>query len=221
MPLTGSRGYWQRLRRGPWPEAVIERLEDALAFIAGRLRRLDGVVALALFGSYARGEHGRRSDVDLLFVVRGEGPLEQREAGRLALQLAGEAEARFRLPMHLAPMLAAAEQPEKLGEDLVGSLWRDAVILYGEASWLASIQPEGLAPWTLVRFSVAQAEARERVKLSRRLHGYGSRPGLIRPPALVVGRGAVLVPAELRQQVVEALDEAGALYDLIEVWRAA
>jgi hypothetical protein len=179
------------------------------------------VAAFVLFGSYARGEHGRASDVDLLFVVRGEGPLEQREPGRLALQLAGEAEAKFRLPMHLAPMLAAAEQPDQLGDELVGSIWREAVILYAEASWLASIQPEGLAPWTLVRFSVARAEPRERVRLSRRLHGHGARPALIRPPALMVGRGALLVPAEIRQQVIEALDEAGATYDLIEVWRAA
>ena len=43
-------------------------------------------------------------------------------------------------------------------------------------------------------------------------------PGLIRPPARSLGPGVLLVPGELRTAVLEALDEAGALYTETRVW---
>lgn len=202
----------------------MRRLTEALEVLEHRLRARDDVVGAIVFGSYARGEFGRASDVDLLVLLGGEASAEQDDAGRAIPRLVGEIETELRLPMHLAPLLASVGHVghmEDLGPDLLHDLWRDGVVLYAEAAALALLQPRGLSPWTLFRFSAAKAAPNERVRLSRRLHGLSGRPGLIRPPALRLGRGALLVPASLEQAVRAALDEAGAVYDPIPVWREA
>ena len=220
-PRQPSIGFWNGLRRGPWPRPVVERLIAALDTLVQRLRGQKEVVGVILFGSYARAEFGRSSDVDLLIVVAGAGRPEGTEAGSAALRLVGEMEAEARLPMHLAPMLASAECPSELGPDLLHAVWADGVVLYARAGALARLQPPGLAPWTLVRFSVARARPAERVRLSRRLHGAAGRDGLLHPPSLALGPGVILVPAGQQQAVRDALDDVGASYDLIPVWREA
>jgi len=215
-----STAFWQRLRNGPWPEPVLLRLEEALHALTSALTRMDGVTGLVLFGSYPRGEHRRRSDVDLLVLLDADHPLESSEIGQRVLRTIGELESKYRLPMHLAPMLASTQSPEQLGPDLLRDLWRDGVVLYGEAATLATLQPDALAPWMLFRFSAARAKPGQRVALSRRLHGTGRRPALVQPPGIILGQGVVLVPAAQEQRVRDALDIAGATYDVIPVWRS-
>jgi predicted nucleotidyltransferase len=216
-----SIDFWSSLRHGPWPKTVIDRLVWALDALVQRLRAGDQVAAVILFGSYARGEFGQSSDVDLLILVEGPARPAIADGYGAASSVVGELEAEARLPMHLAPLLASIEQPDDLGPDLLHAIWADGVVLYARAGALARLRPPGLAPWTLVRFTVARARPYERVRLSRRLHGTAGRSGLIRPPALTLGPGALLVPADLQRAVRNALDEAGATYDLLPVWREA
>jgi hypothetical protein len=51
------------------------------------------------------------------------------------------------------------------------------------------------------------------------LYGSGSQPTTIRPPGLDLARGAALVPAEQSRPVRDAVNEAGATFDLMSVWR--
>ncbi len=90
-----------------------------------------------------------------------------------------------------------------------------------QAAALATLQTGELAPWNVVRFSLHQARPRERVRLARRLHGRPGRPGVIRLPGLDLARGAAFVPADQARAVRTALDDAGATYDMIPVWREA
>ena len=216
----GSTSFWHSLKHGPWPEPVIDRLIGALDALVQRLRASREVAGLILFGSYARGDFGRKSDVDLLILFEAVASPETAAAGRAAIRQVGEVELEARLPMHLAPLLASVEQPETLGADLLHDIWRDGQVLYARAAALAFLQPDGLTPWALIRFSAARASPRERVRLSRRLHGMAGRPGLVHPPSLTLGPGTLLVAASQAQAVRTALEEAGAAYDVLPVWRA-
>lgn len=217
---AGSTSSWQRLRRGPWPEAVAARLAEALDAVARELRRIDGVAALVLFGSFARGEQGRKSDVDLLVLARPGPGRSLDDIGREVSRFMLDAETAFRLPMHLPPLVADAGAPESLGADLLHAIWSDGVVLFAEAAALAALRPADLSPWVVVRFSSSGRPRHEAVRLSRRLHGRGDRPGIVAAPAVELGRGALLVPASQARALREALDEAGATYDAIDVWRA-
>jgi len=207
------------LRRGPWPESVAERLITALDTLTRRLREFDGLAAIVVFGSYARGEFGRTSDVDLLILLDTPEAPEQSDLGHAILQQIGEIEAEARLPMHVAALVVSARQPTDVGPQLLHDVWADGIVLYARAGALARLRAEDLGPWTVIRFSAARAAPHERVRLSRRLHGMDGRPGILQPPALELGRGALLVPADMRRAVCDALDEAGATYDALPVWR--
>jgi predicted nucleotidyltransferase len=209
------------LRHGPWPKPIGERLVSALDALVQRLRERSEIAGVILFGSYARLEQGHSSDVDLLILLDGMADPALTDAGRRALRLVGEIEFEYRLPMHLAPLLGSVDRPEDLGPDLLHAVWADGIILYARAGALVRLAFPGLTPWTLVRFTVARAPAADRVRLSRRLHGVAGRPGLIRSPGLTLGPGALLVPADQQRAIRNALDEAGAMYDLIPIWREA
>ena len=176
-------------------------------------------MALALFGSYARGDYGRKSDVDLLVLV---GPMRDRsfdDLGHKVAQVVIDVEVSFHLPMHLAPLVAEVASPQRLGPDLLHAIWSDGIVLFAEAAALAALQPNGLAPWVVVRFSSANVPASQAVRLSRRLHGRDGKAGILVPPAIELGRGALLAPARQAQALREALDEAGATFDVVSVWR--
>ncbi|HEX5415695.1 MAG TPA: hypothetical protein VFZ25_08505 [Chloroflexota bacterium] len=108
-----------------------------------------------------------------------------------------------------------------MGNALLHEILTDGIILFGSAAALAGLQPAGLAPWNVVRFALHGTPARERVRLARRLHGTVNRPGIIRLPGLDLARGAAFVPANQVREVREALEEAGATFDIVPVWREA
>jgi predicted nucleotidyltransferase len=198
---------------------VVVRLEDALQGLVRGLSRIQTVVGVVLFGSFARGDYGRNSDLDLLVLLDDEAAAESGEAEQAVLKLVGELESEWALPMHLSPMFATIRHPEQLGQDLLHDIWRDGVVLYGEADALARLQPEGMAPWVLFRFSTTRMRPASRATLSRRLRGAHGRSGLVEPPGMIMGRGAVLVPGGQHRRIRDALDVAGATYDVIPVWR--
>jgi len=207
-----------RLRRGPWPEATIERLTAALDAIAGELRAESEVLGLLVFGSYARGDFNRRSDVDLLVLFTGRALRERSPLAGRVRKLIGAAETAQRLPMHLAPLLAGVEDRTALTPELLHDIWRDGVVLHADASTLALLRPTGLTPWAAVRFSVRGSQS-DRVRLSRKLHGMSGSSGIVASPGLTLGRGALLVPVAQEEAVRTALDEVGATYDVVRVWR--
>ena len=215
-----STSFWRRLRRGPWGRLVTERIEEALDALTRRLRVDEAVAAVVVFGSYARGESGRTSDLDLMILLRPYlTPSERTEAEARVVRAAVEAETAARLPVHLAPLVLDGGDREAINSRLAHDLWIDGIVLYAEAASLASLRPGGLSPWDVVRFSLKQSPPRDRVRLARRLHGRPGRLGTIRLPGLDLARGAALIPGDQARAVQEALDDAGATYDIIPVWR--
>ncbi len=221
-------GFWKSLRRGPWGENVTQRIETALLGLATQLGSLDGSVALIVYGSYARGEAGRQSDLDLLILFAETSLLQHHE--KEVLTLISQIESQGRLPVHISPLLGALDELDKLGDGLVHAVASEGVILFGQMSDLYCFVPQQPTPATVITFSLHNATPAVRMRLNRRLHGYAawrtrdgqrtqvSYTGLITPPSRSLGRGVLLVPGGRRAPVIEALEEAGATYTEANVW---
>ncbi len=220
--------FWTSLSTGPWREGVVRRMTDALSDLVSRLASLDGLVALIVYGSYARGGAGKTSDLDLLVLFETDTLLQRQETD--VLTLISQAEAEARLPVHLSPLLASMDRLEELGDTLLHEIATDGVVLYGHLPVLARLLPQHPKPAVVITFTLKGAPPADRMRLNRRLHGYsawrerdGHRervtyPGLITPPARSLGSGVLLVPGELRSAIVEALTDVGALYTETPVW---
>jgi len=203
-------------------------MANALATLATRLSSQPGLVALIVYGSYARGEAGKRSDLDLLILFDQARQFQAREKEVLALVSQIETDAR--LPVHIAPLLAALDQLDALGDDLLHAIASEGVVLYGQLAALSRFAPNGHKPAVIITFSLKDAAPAVHMRLNRRLHGYtawreikGQRKrmtysGLITPPARSLGGGVLLVPGERRAAVIAALAEAGAAYSETAVW---
>lgn len=199
-----------------------------LISLAIRLASLDGMAALIIYGSYARGEAGRRSDLDLLILFEEADQLQRGD--REALALISQAEAEARLPVHISPLLASLDHLEGLGDDLLHTLSCEGVILYGHLATLSRLLPQQPTPAVLITFSLQDTTPAVRMRLNRRLHGYTAwrtrndrreqvtYAGLVTPPARSLGSGVLLIPGERRTAVIEALEEAGATYTETAVW---
>jgi len=220
--------FWTSLRRGPWGSNVVQRIQGTLTNLALRLGSMDGLVALMVYGSYARGEAGRRSDIDLLILFAKAGQLKRHE--KEVLDLTSQAESEGRLPIHISPLLTSLDELDGMGDNLVHAIVSEGIILYGQLSALTRFVPQQPTPATIITFSLPDARSAVRMRLNRRLHGYaawrtrsGERQrvtytGLITPPARSLGPGVLLVPGERRSAVLEALDEAGAIHTETSVW---
>src|SRR5579863_7474223 len=131
-PSTASTRFWQKLRRGHWGKPVADRIEAALDALTCRLRGDDGIRALIVFGSYARGDFSRKSDLDLLVLLGPGLTTEARDqVERRITSMAVAIETEARLPVHLAPLIADVGNPSELGASLLHELWTDGVILFG------------------------------------------------------------------------------------------
>jgi len=223
--------FWTSLKRGPWPEAVAERTEWALTELSRRLADREGLAAVVIYGSYARGEAGRTSDLDLLILFERAGQV--RTSTTDVLAEVNRLETQAHLPIHLTPLLASLDCLDELGDGLAHSIASEGIVLHGDPSVLNRLLPQEPAPAVILTFSLAKVTPAARMRLHRRLHGYrawraknGSRqqityPGLLIPPGRSLGAGALLVSGRQRAAVLEALIEAGAQVTEIPVWLVA
>ncbi|MFQ5408482.1 MAG: nucleotidyltransferase family protein [Anaerolineales bacterium] len=223
--------FWTSLKHGPWPEGVAERTGQGLTELTRRLAAREGLVAVVVYGSYARSEAGRTSDLDLFILFELAAQLQACTQDVLAEVNRLETEAR--LPFHLAPLLASLDSLDQLGERLVQAIASEGIVLHGRLAGLRRLLPQEPTPAFILTFSLAGVSSAARMRLQRRLHGYqawrtkdGVRrrvtyPGLLIPPARSLGAGALLLPGEQRAAVVEALTDAGAQVTEIPVWLAA
>lgn len=227
---SSAINFWPALNSGPWNEGVASRIESALLELTVRVASLDGIVAVIIYGSYARGEAGRRSDLDLLILFERAWQLRDQEESVLALVSQIETEAH--LPLHLAPLVASLDRLDEVGYDLLHAIACEGVVLYGLVAALDRLVPQQPVPAVIITFSLKDAPASVRMRLNRRLHGYtawrqrdGQREqvrysGLVTPPAQSLGKGVLLIPGEQRAAVIETLEEAGATYSQTHVWIA-
>jgi predicted nucleotidyltransferase len=217
-------GLSTALLQGPWGRAVGRRLVEALQSIVWQVSAIRHVQAVALFGSYARGEAGASSDVDLFVLMDTTDPPEQLPEGRQVIAACGDAEAAHRLPVHIAPLLVSSMRLAEVSEHLLRNVLADGVVLYGKMAHLAAlVSPDKLTPMVVVSYSLGKQANREKVQLHRRLFGYKTAAGhqserIVQPPGRRLGPGVVLIPLSQQTRVVRALREVGALFSEVPVW---
>lgn len=155
---------------------------------------LDGLDAIVLFGSVARGEEDRRSDVDLLLLYEDE------EQALRAEDVTARVCSEFpdlRLSIINKGCSEAASNPYFLFEVL-----RDGIVLYKRPSTLPlKAQITQLRPFYIYVFDLKGLDDRRKAAVTVAL--YGRRRGLKRQRGVLetvggvrLGRGAIMVPAD-------------------------
>lgn len=206
----------RRSTEEPAPSEEDRRLIDR--FVA-RIRNLPDLQAVVLFGSFARGDIDRRSDIDLLLVIDREDLSSARsEVAAILSELKPHRE--------ISPTLTNLEDADA---SFLQNVFREGRVLHGKLL----LTPDHLAlePRALIAYDLAGKRAADKVQISRLVHGFRSKkathgkpkvyeyPGFQgRPGATLVSRSVVLLTAQDAADLVRELERRKISYTRRDVY---
>ncbi len=196
-----------------------EKISAAVKTLYG----IPGVVLLALYGSVARGEHDRRSDIDLLMVY------ESRSAQALAynavLKLLSELDVKVQL--HETNIEDMASEDSVFVENVL----REGIILIAKPRFRIPVEKVlSLKPYSLFTYSVRGLKHGQVMALRRALYTYrgekkaGSKKytyeyrGVVSRYGKKIGRSCFIVPNQVAGDVRKVFERIGVPYEEMTIW---
>lgn len=141
-----------------------------------RISKFSSIRTVILYGSVARGEADRRSDVDLAVFVSDPDPEHSRDFARI-LQVARELTERMQRDLGtLNRFDVVGISTQKLGQtdkSFLLNLLEEGVVLRGKLELKAG--GLGLRPWELFTYDLSAVDPRRRVRICQKLFGHRSR----------------------------------------------
>lgn len=184
--------------------------------IGGRISKI------ILFGSVARGDFSKESDIDIFIDTGGDAKEIEIEAEKTLALFSGSRTAEtWRLKG------IKNEISLKVGNLKEWSLRREVIssgiLLYGKYNEM----PPGTMYYLMVRMDLSAIRTARQVSIWRRLYGYRQKIGkkvyagsglLGRAGGIKLGKAVILVPMERRKEILDFLRRNRVRYKLNELW---
>jgi len=192
----------------------VSQLESSLSEIVNAIKTVDGVIAIILFGSVARGEADEGSDIDLFVLFDDEDKM------RL-----NEWEVTRRVPSNVfaQTICACPSTLGKLNPVFLDSVLKDGLILYAQYPLILKSRLAGATACFIVTYSLKDLPQKEKQKVNYQL--FGSEVAGRRYIGLVeqgggrrLGRGCFLIPREKAEGVLNVLNKHDIKYNTIETY---
>lgn len=192
----------------------LKRKETILKFVE-KIWDREEVLEVVLFGSVARGEARRSSDIDLFVVLKDSESVEDiKEIGR---DLSNRLE-----------LTVSDPDFTDFDESFISDVYGEGMIIFSRSG---SLHVEGmeLEPKALVSFSLHDLDQREKVKVGRALYGRKTRStyrgkeytseteGLV-PEKGKIGSGAILIDKKTFKEVRGVFERFGVTYKKYDIW---
>ncbi len=179
--------------------------------LASKIGRIRGVLAVIMFGSYAREEFDEGSDVDILVLFS------DREAYRL-----GRDEVWKLASMSEAFVQVITMTLEEINSSpLLTSILRDGITLFKRKDFDLR-EMIAFSPIALISYDLRDLDPTEKVKILHRLYGRrGKRMyvGIVEQlGGYKVGRSSFIVPYDRKRDVLDFLDEKEIPYVVRYLW---
>ncbi len=196
---------------------------EVVAEFAEEARAIEGLEALILYGSVARGEATRESDIDLLAIVRGG---EFSAAGERLRELEQRLEEKHGVSIELVVM--SEDDFRRAEKNFVENILREGVLLFGKPVVLRSEELE-LQPYVIFVYYLKHLDSRAKQRLYIALYGHRTRKrvgekeyvsevsGWIESGAKLE-RKVVMFPEDVAARVRKVLKAHGARFLEIKVY---
>ncbi|MBI2668615.1 nucleotidyltransferase domain-containing protein [Candidatus Woesearchaeota archaeon] len=202
--MKSNRAYGERkIQKINVEETLRQQAYATIEVLRKELFRLPEINVLVLFGSFARGDYSlRHSDIDLMIFLdktERDAAVEERIRKKILQHSMGK-----NIGVH--PLF----QYRHLGEEdksLMLTIAKEGKVLFARKTLVISQNILGPTPYYLLKFETAGCHQVTKNKLQRFLHGYrvkGKRfVGIIDGKKVIgAGKGAILIPEELRKKVL-------------------
>ncbi len=198
-------------------------LSEQVTRAVERLYRLPGLVLIALYGSVARGEQDRRSDIDILALFDSR---ENHEKSLDALMV-------IRGGLDVKVDVHASNLEDMSQEDwtFVDNVLREGLILMVKPPLKIPVEKVlNLKPYSIFTYSTSNLSSSTMMRLRRALYTYVERKqiaggtrtykyeGVIKDEKARLGRNVIIVPNELAEAVRRIFERLNINYEEIKVY---
>ncbi|MBI5389230.1 nucleotidyltransferase domain-containing protein [Candidatus Woesearchaeota archaeon] len=191
-------------------DTFISRSQKMLDALRAQLKSIDAISAVVIFGSYARGDFSEKhSDIDLLVFLDKQDPDASLEESIKRAVL--EKSTVYGLPIHLLFQYRRITEEDR---GLVQTIADEGKPLFAKETLIIGKNILGLKSHNVVRFDYSSANQVAKNKLQRLLYGYRTKgkqyKGLVdEENVITAGRGAIIIPEELREKVLHLAQTMG------------
>lgn len=203
----------------------VERLEKIAFEFARRVSKIEKVVEVILFGSVAKGEADRRSDIDILVVLdqKGKPKLEEHEEiSKISLEVGEEFDTNISL-------ILSDREFSSMDEYFVESVLSEGKIIYAREARIA--KKEWLKPWYILSYSLKELPHSDKMRIKKIFYGkeiksrHGDKVYIHKYKGLLkeiggasLGRGCIIIPAKFIGEFEDILKKYKAKYKKMLVW---
>ncbi len=195
-----------------------ESFKIALDEAVEALKKQKQVIAIVLFGSFARGDYSiLHSDIDL-FVFIGRNEREEKIEENLNL-LAAKIGGKHKVTLHLTFQYNQVTEEDS---SLIKRLAKEGKVLYNKNILIISKEILGLKPFELIKFDTSGVKQINKTKFSRLLHGskswyYKDGKKVVKQYESLIdnnevfdaGKGALLIIASKADKLAALAEELG------------
>lgn len=187
---------------------IQKEFKEIVFEFAKRVSDLDNVLYVFLFGSVAKEEADRRSDIDLCVIINNT---DRKKISSIALDLEKKYDKNIQLVI--------SRNFTKLDNYFITQLFKEGILFYGKKP-IIKLKDILVEEATLFSFSLENLDQSEKMKVKRILYGYStskkkgkkiyksSSKGLIKElNGSVIGRGAILVPIKNAKHIEKVFNE--------------
>jgi len=189
-----------------------EKLESDLSRIVNAIIGVEGVIAVILFGSRAKGTYDEYSDYDLLVVFEDDELMWRNRrklyenVGKLGL---------------FTQVLARSmrELRESTDPTFLRSIFEQGITLYMRYPLKAPAFLQELRPMAIVRYNLKSLNQKEKMRVIYRLYGKGRLKGVVqRNGGRRLGDGCFLIPEEGLEEVLDILKHYSIEFEVMRVY---
>ena len=188
-------------------------------FLMNIVGKVSSIQTAVLYGSMARGDYDKRSDIDIMLVVDSE----YKEGLNTVIS-----EVITELQPHREIRTVVTDLHD-YDEDYYQNVFREGKVLYGKII----LSPEHLAlkPYLIISYDLSGKPNTLQVKISKKVHGYTSKKVIDGEEKIyrydgiekkyngkVISKSAVILPYNLGGKFTDELKGLGVPFKLLKVW---
>lgn len=202
-------------------------IENAAFELAQNLKNLKDIEAVILFGSAAKGEMHKKSDIDIFLMFNSANNPEMGKEGREAQRIAIKIENKYKLQNPFS--FVFFNRGESIDSDFLWEVVKDGITLYCKPELILG-QKEFLKPAALISYTYGKIPQKDKMFVKRQLYGYkvktehkgkkyiSEREGIISKYGKKLGRATFIIEAKKTDEILELFDEKGVKYNLTKIW---
>jgi len=195
--------------------------------LAQKIRTIPTIEAAILFGSAAKGEMHKKSDIDILLIFNTDHNPEIGEEGKIVHEYAGEIEEIYKLENPFS--FVFINKGEHVDSDFLWEVAKNGIVLYCRPERMVGKETY-MKPALVVSYRFPSIPQKDKMFIKRRLYGYmvrkiykgkeyiSKKEGLVNQYGKKIGKAVFLIDAKKSDEITKLFDSKNVMYSVTKIW---